>query len=624
MSLLLTLGFERQEFTSERFIVQTGSVQYSTDVAGYGSEGSLNVDGDTLATKPYYSVYESWLFFRIKRNSGDGARIGISDGTTELLLNFDGTTLSVTVAGVEVASAEIVSDDIWHSYHVHTNTYFEDEYVKVYMDGDLENPIIDFSTVNEWGFSSPGLLMVKGEPACDYLLDDIVVMDPTDAVGLVDVNLMKNPTIKAFLATDNGEKATQTSGDYTDIDFLPPNFFEKLEYSGIGQESTFVPEPLVSTDPILAKTVWERHLLNSIYYGSQLQLEVSVDGGDEIYSPDRDLLEVEFLSGEQFFGVEYIFEEGVNGPYNLESFNGEEFGWKLAGAVDTTEFCPGMSYLKYYAPYLGSRDVFVFACEAEVEGTTPVEIWINEFAGEGVTPINFDTPVGDSSKINFVDVGGKHFVQTDKSGGLESFDEIETTGDTTQIYGSFVIRNVPATTQLVFAIGNNVNSFSIKAKSDQTLEVSGVASSIPYDIDKVYVFYAYSSGIDEAADSIFILDDTEYVCTIDHFETTGEKGYVGSSGAVDGVKVDHIMYFMANRTEEEGPVDLGYFFLFTDLITNEYEYEPGFGPDVFPDYELGLFVYSGGVEALYETPLTEPIDWLYLDLQLLLPAMAAR
>ena len=624
MSILLTLGFERKEITSERFIVATGSVDYSSNTSGAGSEASLHVLGETEAVKPFFAVYEFWLFFRLKRTASGGIQIGVTDPyDTSLMVIFDAGTLSVEIAGVEISSVVIPTDNQWHSYHIHANTYFEDEFVRVYVDGDLNSPVLETTGEGMWGFAAPGHFLVKGTSEADYLLDDVVIVDPTDGIGLVDILLMKSPTIKCLLATEDGEKATQTSGDYTDIATLPPNFTNKLVYEGYGQESTFFPAVLEVTEPILGKTVWERHVLNSIYYGNSLKLQLNIPSDADLYSSDKPLLEEDFLTNEPIYAVEHTFEEGINGPYVLASFNEEEFGWKLTGEI-VGNFCDSMHYLKQEDINLGVTDLFVYACESEVLGTTPVEIWVNGLGGEGYDPINFDSPVGDPSKINFVEVGGKHFVQTDKSGGLESVEVVESTGDTTQIYGSFVIRNVPASQQLVFAVGNNAGSFSIKANSDQTLTVSGVATPIAYEIDKVYVFYAFSSAIDEGADSVFFLDGTEYVCEIDHFETTGERIYLGSSGALDGVTVDHIMYFLANRTEAIGPVNMGYFFLFTDLIATEYDYEPGFGKDLFPDVELGLFVYSGGIEAIYETPIGEVIDYLYLDLQTILPAMAAR
>lgn len=622
MSVLLTLGFERQEITSERLLVPVGSVVYSSDVDGSGSEGSLAVVGETEVAKSYNGNYEAWLFFRLKRNASAGVQIGVSDYLgTNLLLNFDGSTLTATTGATEIASATIVDDSEWHSYHVHFNAFFEDEYITVFQDGDLENPILEAVGEGLWGFASPGYVIINGTSEADFLIDDIIVMDPTDATGLVDVENMKNPTIKAILAIDDGEKATQASGDYTDINALPPGFVDKLTYDSGGQESTFVPEQFDTENTILAKSVWERHEFNSIYHGNTLKLQLNIPSDADLYSSQKALVESDEFTGEDLYGLEQIFEEGVNGSYTAESFNEEEFGWKLEPFMEASDFCTSMYEIKY-GDYGIPASFFVYACEDQVDATTPVAVWYG-YSGGDLGGIDFDTVAGNGSKINFVDVGGKHFVRTDKEGGMSTFNTLET-NDLIQIYGSFVLRNVPASDQLVFAAGNNANSFTITAKSDQTLEISGVASTIPYVLDQVYVFYAYSSGVDEGANSIFVLDGIEYVCTIDHFDINNEKCYLSEAGGATGLQADHITYIVCARSEEQGPVDLGYFFLITDLIVEEYDYTPGFGPVVFPEFEMDLFIYSGGIEALYEVPLPSNENWLLEDLQALLPAMAAR
>lgn len=622
MSILLTLGFERQETTSERLAVPVGTVAYSSDVDGSGSEGSLLVVGETQAAKSYFGNYEAWLFFRLKRNASGGIQIGVSDYLgTNLLLNFDGSTLTATTGATEIASATISNDNEWHSYHVHFNSFFEDEYITVFQDGDLENPILEGIGEGLWGFAAPGYVIINGTSEADFLIDDVVLMDPTDATGLVDVQNMKNPTIKALLALDDGEKATQTAGDYTDINALPPDFIDKLVYGAPGQESTFVPEQLETENIILAKSVWERHEYSSMYFGNTLKLQLNIPGDADLYSDAKQLVESDVFTGEDIYGLEQIFEEGINGAYTLESFNEEEFGWQLVPFIELSDFCANMYQIKY-GDYGIPAQFFVYACEDQLEGTNPVEVWYG-YSGGDLGGIDFDTIAGDSSKITFVDVGGKHFVRTDKQGGMSTFGTLET-NDIIQIYGAFVLRNVTTSDQLIFAAGNNANSFTITAKSDQTLEINGVASTIPYTLDQVYVFYAYSSGVDEGANSVFILDDQEYVCTIDHFDIDNEKCYLSEAGDASGLQADHITYVVCARSESEGPVDLGYFFLITDLIELEYDYEPGFGPGVFPEFEMDLFIYSGGVEALYEVPIPQENNWLLEDLQALLPAMAAR
>lgn len=212
--------------------------------------------------------------------------------------------------------------------------------------------------------------------------------------------------------------------------------------------------------------------------------------------------------------------------------------------VDPPGFCEIMAQIKAatggtFDDLLLYIDVMVYACDELFIGDDPyvqLDEWYNEGPFEGSN--SFDSPIGDVTKVLAMDYDGVKYVRTNKEGGLETGFHVNA-GDGTNTNAmllAFRLKNVPSSTRNVYRMGTVSGNFYIRANSDQTLTISGIAGTIPYEIDQLYVVYMQTDG----AGNSFIYVDDDYHDSSVEFSVQTKTFRIGEAGSVTGLDLEFV------------------------------------------------------------------------------------
>jgi len=330
MSILAMCGFERRSLVAEGITQESVSAgAYETFVNGLGSTRSFSITAnDVKLTKPLKnSSDELWIHARIYFDNVPGMRFGARAGTDKgIYLETDDDQKLIIRTGAGNTPSEttldtgstILGNDQWYNFHIHLKLDVAG-FFRGYINGNINSPEVEYegdtTDIMDESFTH---LFMGGDP--NLYIDDVVVMDPSDATGTVDVNKIINPVIAVIMPNDDGTKAEQASGTYADVDELPPSGSDFVRLDAIDEDVTFVGAPASGMAQILANNVWSRIFRNDDAAGESVELQIfDPNTVTTVYS--------DVLPAPSDGAVEWIFEEDANGdPYDQAQFNATEFG----------------------------------------------------------------------------------------------------------------------------------------------------------------------------------------------------------------------------------------------------------------------------------------------------------
>lgn len=295
MSMLGMNGFEMQNAVDDGLIVLLGSAAYTTTLPpGSASARSVNVRGDRLESpwidgvqtgsrkEPSGNRYWFQAFYRTALNGtrNDNNRIGTSrNGLESMVLSFEDNTNKVTlrVAGTVRATAV--------SFAVSTNTFCrltmdviqaDGSDVNVYADGDLANAILTYTLtatdISNLAGKANGFFM-EGDTITDTFIDDVFAMDPLDGVGVTNIQLIANKTVKPIPFTGDSPTYAQWAGTFADIDELPISDADDISTSTVDDASTFTHSGATEGDVSFCQTKW-RTTRGDTSAGQNLQIRI--------------------------------------------------------------------------------------------------------------------------------------------------------------------------------------------------------------------------------------------------------------------------------------------------------------------------------------------------------------
>ena len=207
-------------------------------VSGEQAGGTPNTASGTVY---WWHMYLQWSNFNTLGYAGSG--IGVTEGVT--LSTGAGGTVQLRVGGLDrgAESAAVLSLSAWHRFHVKIDHQTGGD-VEVYLDGDLTTPIITYTLIaaditNLTGKGSGFWWQADGVTA--VYCDDCFSLDPADAIGVTDIELLANASVQGISITGNGNYQ-QWNGDYTDIDEIPASDVDYIDVASIDQAATYAVE----------------------------------------------------------------------------------------------------------------------------------------------------------------------------------------------------------------------------------------------------------------------------------------------------------------------------------------------------------------------------------------------
>ena len=266
MSILGMNGFESYQYTSgttaaredaadlmERFVVLGGDFDRTATVpVGSPSLWALAPGSSDIASIPWWNDSTTpitrnepsdaggafWFHGQAKitlnNASNDATRWGVSSDDAEyILLSWEDNTTNVTlrIAGVvRVTSGHASGIVDYTRYMVEVSGFDAGDTIKVYVNGDLTTPIIDYTLIaaDAVSLAAVGTGKANGFYVVGRngpLLDDLWAMDHLDGVGATDPSLYRDSGIRGQVPTGDGAPLNWTGsgggvGSYTDIDLI--------------------------------------------------------------------------------------------------------------------------------------------------------------------------------------------------------------------------------------------------------------------------------------------------------------------------------------------------------------------------------------------------------------------
>lgn len=264
-----TAGVER-----EGLIITTNSFIWSDVVPEGGSTLSLRAPGLTSAEAlaPFrggsLSGTQFWLHFQwyttFNNTVNDDHYISWNQGATQIgriYLASSTNQLKVAINGVDAATSPLpVGLNRWVRVHVFVDLQSAATgIIRVYLDGNLADPVIEVTATSTNPLSATMDGLGIGCSQVRYL-DNLLVMDPVDGLGVTDPEelawvtvLRKQPTSDGNYTTWTAAGAPGGASDYEYIDGVPPLDTDYIQATAINQASTFGYEASSSTIVLGAK-----------------------------------------------------------------------------------------------------------------------------------------------------------------------------------------------------------------------------------------------------------------------------------------------------------------------------------------------------------------------------------
>jgi hypothetical protein len=175
-----------------------------------------------------WSLQETNAYAGVGRNGTEGITLGVGTGGTVRLRAGDKGSL-----GESAESAPgIVASNTWYRFHVKV-THIAGGTVEVYLEGDLTTPILTYTLLagditnlggkpNEFWWYADGITLMY--------VDDCFALDPADAIGVTDINLLANASIQPRSGLSAGTYSDWT-GTVADVNEVP---FSDVDFNSTG------------------------------------------------------------------------------------------------------------------------------------------------------------------------------------------------------------------------------------------------------------------------------------------------------------------------------------------------------------------------------------------------------
>jgi len=162
----------------------------------------------------------------------------------------------------------------WYRYHVYVDQQLGGE-IRVYLEGDLTTPVLTYTLVagdilalsgkpNEFIFQADGITGVS--------VDDLFALDPADAIGVVDIQLLAAASVQPSYPLGNGFYTAWT-GTFADIDGIPASDANFIDTAVVDQASTFNVTAASQAQVFFAQTK-ARMTRTGTVAGSQVQMRI--------------------------------------------------------------------------------------------------------------------------------------------------------------------------------------------------------------------------------------------------------------------------------------------------------------------------------------------------------------
>lgn len=274
-----------------------------------------------------------WLHFQwyanINNTANDDHYISWNNNTTEIgriALEVNTNRFELFIMGVSVATSVLPMGLYrWARIHVHVNLQSAATgTINVYTDGNLQVPFLTVSATSTNPSSLTFDTVGIGLSAAGRFLDDVIVMDPLDGLGVTDPEKMAYAGVPHRQPNSDGFYSAWTAtpgagSDYEDIDEIPPSDASYIQANAVGQASTFGYEASTSSEVLAAK--WKGRFVRS---DTVAGLNMNVRRRDVSATTDYDTADIPVP------GDGYIFqtfpEKPGGGAWTEADFNDTEFG----------------------------------------------------------------------------------------------------------------------------------------------------------------------------------------------------------------------------------------------------------------------------------------------------------
>lgn len=245
--------------------------------------GTRSVRMSGIASSPLAAtVGECWIGIQIRpTTTSSTALFGLSLGsaTTYIEAGVAGGDFAISINGTTVSSSAGVSINSWVRLHLHVSGLTAGDTIRLYRDGELSTPIVEYTLtggdVSGWpaAFTHASLNCAGG---ASYL-DDLWIMDPTDATGVTDPQETLSFSVELLTADANGADFTFASGSFSDVDEIPFSLSDKITADAVGQIADLSFDNASTAQVIGAIKITQRTQRSGTTAGSQA--EISIDDG---------------------------------------------------------------------------------------------------------------------------------------------------------------------------------------------------------------------------------------------------------------------------------------------------------------------------------------------------------
>lgn len=337
-------GFGARNSTRDRITVSAGSLIYETSNLPGDSLSSTSARGSGVSFRvPWYDDPNSsrlqptgafWFHGRwydaTNNTNNDLMRLGVGrNGTNLFAISTQDSThlITIYVAGSLRATAvsRALSLSTWERFHMHVSGYAEGDTVRVYMDGDIVNPVVEYTltSTDESNLGAAGQLpnefvvtVPTGHGSAG--VDDLIAFDP-NASGAPSMSRLIEPSVAELVPTGDGAEQ-DWGGGFGDIDERPCSDADKITATAAGEESTFTFDP-IDADNVFGAKMLARVTRTGTDAGANILLncrEGGTEDGATMAAPgDGD--------------VQHIFQTASDGSdWSAVSFDASRFGFIAA------------------------------------------------------------------------------------------------------------------------------------------------------------------------------------------------------------------------------------------------------------------------------------------------------
>ena len=287
MSIKFICGFEHQNITDDGFFLTSGNnfwaYSASTPGSSNGGRSMFYAPGLTgvYAGGCSSSVSSCWIGAQIKAdNSATQILVGSSLGTSARFIEagiVSGEWV-IFINGTSEATASAAPLAQWNRIHLHIAGLSSGDVISLYRDGDLSSTVIQYTLttadVSGWpaSFTHASIYVRNGGG-----VDDLWIMDPTDATGVTDPQETLSFSVELLTANANGPDFTFATGSFSDVDEIPFNLSDKITADAVGQIADLSFTSATTAQVIGAIKVTQRTQRSGTTAGSQA--EISIDDG---------------------------------------------------------------------------------------------------------------------------------------------------------------------------------------------------------------------------------------------------------------------------------------------------------------------------------------------------------